>query len=145
MLHTLQKKNMTPGVPLPVVAVRVVHALLTCYAAAIVIIVRSSPGYAAGFDASESWIVVERVFALAVTVPIFLGSTLAFLAATVRRLFPAAIFCCAFVAFSLIFLPAMASLSFSRYVPALGFALVYGLSALILARYYFSLPGLRKK
>lgn len=145
MVQTLQKKNMDPGTPVPVILVRVAHALLTCYAVSIMVIVHSTPGYTADFEFSASWAATERVFALAVALPCFLASLFAFLAATVRSFFGTAIFFCFFVAFALLALPGMTDFLFLQHLSAFGLALVYAMTAVILIRYYFDQPVPKRK
>lgn len=137
LLHT-QKKDPETTRPFIVSAMRTAHGLLVLYAAAIV-------GVAYLTGEKDAPLTSERIFSFAVSTPIFVGSLLCWLAATVRCLFGSAIFLCVLLALLLGALPLMMKVFFPVHIALFSLAAVYGLSAFILIRYMFSLPSPPRK
>ena len=127
-------------VPILVTAFRVVHCILFCHAATIIGI----PFFLEGSVAPVT-LTPERVFALVVAVPMLLGSFFFFLAATARMFFTVAIFFCALLTLTLTMLPVMTNLFFPMHLAVFSLAAVYGVSCVVLIRYFFALPVPRKK
>ena len=137
-MFVLQKKDITASVPFAISMLRVVHFLLVLHAVAIVGIVYFSSD-------TDKLLTPERIFAFAVGMPMFLGSFFCWLAATARGLFGTAIFFCTFLALALAALPVMMNVFFPMHLAIFSLAAVYGLSAIILARYCFAQPLPKKK
>lgn len=137
----LQKKKAAfSRAPLSIGILRAIHGLLALYAAAIIAVAF----FAANSDVLP-WFTKEVFFAVLVAAPIFLASVFSFLAATVRGFFGTAIFLCFFVALSLTAMPIMTTMFFPAHVTVFTLALVYGMSAMVLVHYYFSLPMAKKR
>ncbi len=137
----LLKKNdgSLKSIPIFVATFRILHGVLFCYAAAIIGIVFFLEG------AKPVTLTLERLFALAVAIPMLIGSFFFFLAVTTRVFFGLAIFFCAFLTFALIMMPLMTSLFFPMHLVVFCLAAVYGASCAVLMHYLFALPLPKKK
>jgi len=134
-----QKKDDGVAVPFIVAAFRALHCVLFCHAVAIV-------GITFHLDGNSGMAFTpERVFALMVASPMLLGSFLFWLAVTARVLFGLGIFSCLLPAFMLTMLPAMMNVFFPEHLFLFGLAAVYGLSGMVLIRYFFAQPVQKTK
>ena len=133
------KNSEIDGRPLAVSVFRVVNGILFVHAAAII-------GITFFLNTNGlSGITPERAFALAVAMPMLLGSFCFWLAVTARALFVMAIFFCSFAAFTLAALPFMLTVFFPVHLAVFGFAAVYAVSGIILIQYCFAQPMFKKK
>ena len=140
------QKNAVSPVWTSVFFVRVVHVVLFGYAASIIGITFSFPGYAIpGAPVMGNLVYTERMFAISVALPLLLGSFFCFFAAATRSLFGTAIFFCVFASLMLGTLPLMATLFFPMHFVGFFLAALYVLSAIILVRFWFSLPVSKKR
>ncbi len=136
-----KKNNEAPPVPIAVSFFRIVHGVLFCYAAAIILV---------AVFLNETvplplWISPERIFAFAVAGPMILGSFFFCLATAIRGMFTPGVFFCSFLAFTLAALPTMTTVFFPAHLVLFGLAAVYGVSGLILVRFLFAQPLPKKK
>lgn len=137
----LQKKNtLVDRTPFIVSALRFVHGTLILYAAAIIAV-----AFWGTNTGSSPRFTDEAFFATLVAVPMLLASVSGFVAIAVGGLFGTAIFFCAFVALTLAAMPLMTTMFFPEHLSVFVPALIYALSAIILARYYFTLPVPKKR
>lgn len=140
------QKNTVSPIWTSVFVVRVIHAVLFGYAASIIGITFSFPGYAGSSGSLEGdFLYMERMFAIMVALPLLLGSFFCFFAASTRSLFGTAIFFSVFAALIMGSLPLMVTLFFPMHLVGFILAALYALSAIILARFWFALPVARKR
>lgn len=134
----LTKKNGISPTPFSISALRFIHGCLACYAVAIIFL-------AGPHDAQLPWFMPERVLGIFIAMPLFLASAFSFFSAVLRSLFGSAIFFCTFAGLTLIALPAMTTFLFPIHIVVFAFAGVYIASAIVLARFFFEQPVLKKR
>lgn len=136
------KKADGHAVPFAVSAFRVLHCVLFCHVAAIVGFTFFLDGHAATADIL---VTPERLFALAVALPLLLGSFFFWLATTARVLFTPGIFFCLLPAFLLAALPLMMNVFFPSHLVVFTLAAIYGISGIVLIQYFLAQPVQKKK